>query len=182
MKIKLFILLLSALTFVSCKGEKQTIKVKGKYSLELSSDFEKARSLNKDASLQYQDIYKDLYVIVIDEPKTEVKKVIDDNLLTGTYNPDLKGYSNIIINGIDPSIVIDSMPPFKKASINGLDSRQVTFEGTSENLHIVWKFAFIEGKDTFYQMMVWTGAANRAKLEKEMEEIVNSFKETASRN
>lgn len=179
MKIKLLLLLIAALSLTSCdKDAKRTVKIKGKYTVQLPGSFEEAKNLNKDASLQYQDIYKDMYVIVIDEKKTGVKNLLEENAMTDVYNPNLKGYSDIIIHGIDPSIIIDSMPPFKEAQINGLKSRQVTFEGTSQNLDIVWKFAFIEGKDTYYQMMVWTSAQNRLKLEKEMEDIVHSFKET----
>jgi hypothetical protein len=178
MKKRLLLLLLSALFLTSCNSDaKRTVKVKGKYTLELPRSFEKAENLNKDASLQYQDIYKDLYVIVIDEQKTGVKNLLEENAMTDVYNPNLKGYSDIIIHGIDPSIVIDSMPPFKEAIINGLKSRQVTFEGNSQNLDIVSKIAFIDGKNTFYQMMVWTSAKNRVELEKEMEDIVHSFKE-----
>ena len=178
MKKRILLLLISTVLLASCYSDaKRTVKVKDKYTLELPRAFEKARNLNKDASLQYQNIYKDLYVIVIDEQKSGVKNLLEENSMTDVYNPNLKGYSDIIIHGIDPTIVIDSMPPFKEAMINGLKSRQVTFEGNSQNLDIVWKFAFIEGKDTFYQMMVWTSAKNRAELEKEMEDIIHSFKE-----
>lgn len=179
MKIKLLLLSFIALCLVSCGSkEKRTVKAKGKYSLELPGAFEKAKGLNKDASLQYQDIYNDLYVIVIDETKGELKRVLVKNEMTQVYPNDLNGYSDIIINGIGPEITIDSLPPFKEELINDLKSRQIAFEGTSEGLHIFWKFAFVEGQNTYYQIMAWTSSDKREKFEPMMDEIIHSFKET----
>lgn len=178
MKVKLFLILIQVLLLISCNNkEKQTVKIKGKYSLELSQAFKKASTLNKDASLQYQDIARDLYVIVIDEPKAELKNVLEENGLSEIYSDNLDGYSRIIMEGMNPKLTLDSIPPLKDTAIDNLKAKETSFEGESEGIKIYWKFAFVEGKNTYYQIMVWTSAANRARLEKEMQQIVKSFRE-----
>lgn len=181
MKLKLLLVLLPAITFFSCeKRDSKTITVKDLYTIELSNSFEETKNLNEDASLQYQDIARQLFVIVIDEPKDSVISVLTKNKLCNTYPTGLKGYSNLIIAGINPSLSIDSIPVFNETIINGLTARQTSFEGKSGENKIFWYLTFLEGKNSFYQVMVSTIAENHNILEKEMQQITNSFAEKES--
>ncbi|RZJ53417.1 MAG: hypothetical protein EOO45_31210, partial [Flavobacterium sp.] len=129
MKTQLLSLLFLAILFTSCDEKKQTVKIEDKYSVELPSSFSKATGLNEDASLEYQDLLKQLYVIVIDEQKSEFSRILDESELTEIYAADLTGYSKLIIDGIDPSVSLDSLPDFVEGTVNGLKSRQVDMEG-----------------------------------------------------
>ena len=167
---------------VSCDNTTtQTIKKGGRYQVVLPSYLEEALDLNDDASLQYQDISREFYVIVIDEPKEQLDKSIYDNGLENTYPDDLTGYSQLVTDGMDASVKPDVMPPFRNDTINHLPARQLDFTGRVENNKIYWKLAFLQGKNRYYQIMVWTLAANKEKYDAEMQAIINSFKETDRR-
>lgn len=166
---------------VSCNGKDnapQTVKVEGKYSIDLPKFLEKTNDLNKEASLQYQNQIKEFYAIVIDEPKTALTNALEQNSLSGLYGNDLEGYSRLITDGMDKSIKIKKMPDFKDTTINGAKARLLSFEGVNQGYRIYWNLAFVEGNNRYYQIMVWTKAESKGKYKKEMTAIINSFKET----
>lgn len=177
-KEKAIYLVFTLALLVSCKGKVETINVENRYSLDVPADFKQVKDLNEEASFQYQNALKELYVIVIDEPKSQLKKAIDENELQDTYSNTLEGYSKLITDGMDASISIKKMPDFVNKTINGLKARELSFEGLSSGNRVYWKLAFIEGNNRYYQIMVWTLADNHKKHEKEMQAIINSFKET----
>ena len=175
---RLPLLLFIAFLVLSCGQETKTMNVEGRYSIDLPESFKKSKELNDDASLGYEDPLRELYVIVIDEPKDALESSLEINSLYDTYTNDLKGYSQLIIDGMDSSVSVKEMPPFKDTVINGLKAREVSFEGVSSGYRVYWKLAFIEGKSRYYQIMVWTEAGRRKKQEAKMAAIINSFKDT----
>lgn len=175
---KTFLLLLLAALLTSCGENLHTVTIENRYTLDLPVDYKKVDDLNEEASLQYQNTVKQLYVIVIDEPKTALASALAENSLDDSYTNDLEGYSKLITNGMDTSISIKKMPDFKDSTINGLKARLLSFEGLSSGNRVYWKLAFIEGNNRYYQIMVWTEADSRKKYEDEMAAIINSFKET----
>lgn len=177
-KAKAICLVFVALILVSCKDDVQTVNIKNRYSLEVPADFKQVKDLNGEASLQFQNPFKELYVIVIDEPKSAFVKAIQDNNLDDTYGNTLEGYSKLITDGMDSSIAIKKMPDFVNKTIGGLSARELSFEGLSSGNQVYWKLAFIEGNNHYYQIMVWTLADSRKKHEKQMQAIIDSFKET----
>lgn len=175
---KTFLLLFITVLATSCEESLHTVTIENRYTLDLPADYKKVDDLNEEASLQYQNTIKELYVIVIDEPKTALASALAENSLDDSYTNDLEGYSKLITNGMDTSISIKKMPDFKDSTINGLKTRLLSFEGLSSGNRVYWKLAFIEGNNRYYQIMVWTEAESRKKYEAEMAAIINSFKET----
>src|SRR5688500_2399714 len=93
--LKILLFFFTASIFISCRRDLQTVSVKGRYTLELPSNFEKVSDLNKEASLQYQNPVKGLYAIVIDEPKELLAKALEQNSLYDSYSNNLEGYSKL---------------------------------------------------------------------------------------
>lgn len=179
MKKAKFLFIIALWAVIACNNDKtQTITIDGKYALTVPESMKQAKGLNEDASLQYQDASKEMYVIVIDETKKSFDSIISAYSLYDVYKPDLEGYSQLVINGIDPSVTIDTTSGFQDTKINGLNARRTTIEGSSSGFGIYWKFAFLEGKKNFYQVMAWTTKDRKEKNEKQMEDIITSFKET----
>jgi len=178
--LKTLLFFFSASLLLSCGREKelQTVNIKNRYTMELPASYKKVKDLNEEASLQYQNVLKEMYVIVIDEDKQVLAKALENNSLYDTYSNDLNGYSRLITDGMDASISVKKMPAFEETTINGIKARILSFDGLSSGYHVYWKLAFIEGNNRFYQIMVWTDFKNHDKSEKEMADIINSFKET----
>src|SRR5690606_23595679 len=93
------ILLLIVLGFytISCQNSNtfETINVKD-YSVDIPTSLSKTENLNQEASLQYQNLLKELYIIVIDESKKQVERAIKDNGLDQMYSNDFKGYVELM--------------------------------------------------------------------------------------
>ncbi len=181
MKNKAAVLLITLFTLLSCKNENSTtqiIKIEDRYQIELPKFLEKGEGLNESASLQYQNVAKEFYVIVIDEPKNELEKSLFENKLESAYSNNLKGYSEIISNNMKNTLSINTMPEIIDGTINGLKSRQIDFNANIGETSIYWKLGFAEGKDRYYQIMVWTLTEKKKEYEKQMQDIINSFRET----
>ncbi|AXG73540.1 hypothetical protein DVK85_04560 [Flavobacterium arcticum] len=181
MKKHLFITIITAFLLLSCgdsKEEIQTIKIKGLYSIELPEYLTKTTGLDNSASLQYQNTLREVYIMVIDEPKSKLEKAIKENALEDYYTPDLDGYAKLLNEGIETRASLDSVPQLISKKINGLNAKTATFTGNSQGIDIYWSLAFIEGKNNYYQVMIWTLADKKEQYKETMKAMINSFKET----
>ena len=178
---KKFILLITICTvLLSCGGnsnETQTVKVKNLYAIEIPGYFEKTSGLNEDASLEYKNVFKDIYLIVIDEPKSGFDDVIEENEMTYLYEPNLSGYAKIVKETFENSGTMDNIPDFKDTVINGLNAKTLQCTGTVEGENIYLMSACIEGKNHYYQIVSWTQASNKDDYKKDIDAMINSFKE-----
>lgn len=181
MNVKIIVIALVALCLAGCgKGvtEFETVRVKGMYSLDLPDFLTETDDLNDEASLQYQNPFREFYAIVIDEPKTELIKALEVNSLYDYYSADLEGYSQLLLDGIENAAEMNDIPEFTDTKINGLKARTIGLEGVTDGISIYWKIAYIEGNNNYYQVLAWTLSEKRETHEKDMEAIINSFKET----
>lgn len=186
MKIKAAIAAIALLLLVSCDDEEktQTVKIDGKYLLEIPSYFTKAKGLNEDASLEYKNAIRELYVVVIDEDKAALQKMIDENELYDVYPSNLGGYMKLVTENFEKGFSLDTLPVAKDIKINGLPAKVMSFEGKVAGIpKVYYKMAFVEGKNRYYQVMSWTLADRKGKHEATMQKMIDSFKETdKSRN
>ena len=65
------LLLIIPFAFTSCKREPvfSEVKVNNRYSMSIPDYLQPCTDLHKDASMQYQNVEKDIYAMVIDEKK-----------------------------------------------------------------------------------------------------------------
>ena len=123
------LLLFATLFFIiSCQeNEKtQTIKIKNQYSLDLPESLSLATNLNTEASLQYQNVFDDLYVIVIDESKQEINSYMEDNT---DFPPNLNGYTQLLKSGLQTAVTNPIFSETEKKQINGLKAHQISLPG-----------------------------------------------------
>lgn len=152
----------------------------GGYKISIPKHMSVSKELNDDASLQYQDIYKELYIIVIDEPKTDFIKTFsepDINEYDDKLTPE-KNYRMVQMKSMKEKMTLRGEPGVKKATINGLDAEIVDFTGAVEGVasDIYYKLAFIEGTKNLYMVMTWTLASDKDKNNDEMDQMIQSFK------
>lgn len=182
--INLFIL---SIAFSACQSNQEkdskendfrTIEVKNRFSIQIPSILKQDSTLSEDASLALSNPIKELYAIVIEDPKNEFFNAITENLLDSVYSKDLDGYSKLLKTGMLDNIseIYQETDPIK-TTINGLESHTLEVAGKIEDVKIYYYVAHIKGKDTFYQIITWT-LLNRKEMHKAlMEKIVFSFKE-----
>lgn len=158
----------------------QEANINNEYSMMLPDYLTKASNLNDDASLQYQNIFKETYIVVIDESKQEF---IDTFKELGTYDDKkspLVNYREAQINFFKETAT--SMNPGsepKPVKINGLDAEMMDFEAKVEGVEsdIYYCVSFIEGKDKLYWVMAWTMPSSKDKYKPDFEAAMKSFRE-----
>ena len=176
---RLNILFLTILFITSCQSgdTEKLVPVENKYSISIPSFLIKTNTLNEDASLQYLNAWKEFYVIVIDELKSEMLKALVDNDLTDEYSNDLKGYSDLILDNFELSISISHKSDIVDTFINNMPARLLTINGQAEGIDIFYSLAFIQGHERYYQIMTWTLSSKEHDYKDKMNKILYSFKE-----
>jgi len=159
-----------SLLFVSCNSntEYKPIKVKNKFSLELPDFLSEAQNLNPEASLQYQNPLKEFYVIVLDEPRSNFPDEAGINL---------EGYKDMLMENLKANLESPSFSEERDTVINGLKAKLFSLTDKTKGLEISYKFAYIESKNNFYQILTWTLANRKDKFSADMDRIIASFKE-----
>ena len=184
--IKLNFLLAFVLILSSCFNQEEnlsedefnTVTIQNDYSVDLPNYMAVAKDLNDDASLQYQNIFKQTYVIVIDELKEEIKesfKLID---AYDENKPFLENYRSFQMQSMAEGIAISNKSEVKPLKINGLDGEIVEFEGNVEGIEqdIFYFLTFIEGTEQVYMMMAWTLKSRKDKYISTFNKMARSFK------
>lgn len=156
----------------------KVVSVKGQYSMEVPEFMTEVTTLNDEASFQSQNIYKETYIIVIDEPTDEFISIFKS--LEG-YDESLsvvENYRTVQTNFISEDMQIDVMSEPKSLKINGLDAEQIEIEGSVPGLDakLYYLYTFVEGKDNVYMVMAWTLNSRKDKYTDVLEEMSNSIK------
>ena len=148
-----------------------------KYTLTIPDFLNKTNDLNEDASLQYEHLRKELYVLVIDENKKELYDILEENELVDTYAKSLEGFTKLFLDGFEGDPNFPDVPDASDEQINGLPAKIITMDGKAEDVDIHYKIALVEGKDDFYQIMTWTIKSMKAEHSTDMDDLLRSFVE-----
>ncbi|MBP6557265.1 MAG: hypothetical protein KA213_02795 [Flavobacterium sp.] len=162
---------------LSCniKEEFKTVTIANKYSIDIPNSFEKVDNLNDEASLQYQNALKEFYVIVIDESKESFKEAVLEN--HADITPNLEGYYKAIQLNLTEAIKDMKLFEEKTTAINGRKAKVFSVTGNVEGYDIFYRYAIVEGKSYYYQIMLWTEKKKEANYKEMMNTSINSFKE-----
>lgn len=174
------ILFSAILLLTSCGtgGDKlKTVTVDNRYSISIPSFLTEAKNLNDDASLQYQHALREFYVIVIDEPISDVQNILKDNDLTDLYSDDIGGYSDLVIAGIEQNILAPQKSTPIDTLVNNMPARLFTISGRFDHVDIFYSLGFIAGKERYYQIMTWTLLNKKEQYKEKMSKIIYSFTE-----
>ena len=186
--------LLSLLIIFICSCESdsktETIQVDNEHKINLPVFLSKTDTISQVAILEYQNTKKKLYTIVITDTKAEFDDAIHKHTVldkiyindatdpNNQYPSNLDGYSNYVLDFITKrGISIDVISDLEKTTINGLNARIISITGKADidSTFYYWKFAFIEDKDKFYQVITWTLKNQENKYSRQMDSIIQSF-------
>lgn len=170
--------LLILMTLVSSCGSEegvQTITIEGRYTLTIPAFLSEADDLHEDASLQYQNIFKDVYVLVIDEPKTALHDILDEFDYEETYSNDLDGYTQLILDGVIQNLNNPHQTDVVETTVNGLPARLTTLEGVIENMPIFYVYGLYESQESYYQVIVWTSVEKKSQYKPKMEAVLQTL-------
>ncbi|MDI9256385.1 PsbP-related protein [Flavobacterium sedimenticola] len=171
------IVLLLILACFSCDSNQEfrTVTIANKYTIDLPDSMEKTENLNGDASLQYQNLMGELYTIVIDETKESFHNAIAINAID--IEPSLDGYSNVVRSNFTDKIKGLTISEEAETKIHGKKAKLFSITGNVEGYDVFYRYAIVEGKSNYYQIMVWTEKSRKENHKETINRIINSFKE-----
>jgi hypothetical protein len=165
------------LTSCTQKTELQTVSYQNKYSIEIPNYLTKSFNLNDEATLQYQNLFKDEYVIIIEEPKSEFDDAIE---ILGTTKG-LEGYHQILVQNLETAIENMEITAVENIKINSFSAKIFSVTGNVENYNVFYKYGIIEGSKSYFQILCWTSKDKQLKSEPWMTQAIKSFKELEKR-
>ena len=189
--ISILLILIGSLSFTSCidfktKKDKEeatsedynTATVNNDYQVSIPKFMRATTGLNDQASLQYQNIFKEAYVIVIDEPKSGFVDVLKD---MGQYNEDqslVQNYRDVQLQLLASTMNFNHQSEPKSLKINGLEAEMVEVDAHVDGIKegISYVLTFLDGTDNAYMMMAWTLENKKEEHKKTFETIAKSFK------
>ncbi len=174
---KVVVLLATVLFLASCSESTQNVVIDNRYSMDVPEGLTTTTELNDIASLQYQDMVNELYVVVIDEPIKDINDAIIEMEMQDTYSTDLNGYTKLILEDFIPAVAPTTKTEPADATINGLKAKTYSMEADVEGTPAFYKVAYIQGKETYYQILTWTLTSKKDEYGEKMDKMIQSFKE-----
>ena len=162
------------------KSKVQTVDVHGRYSIDLPTYLTEGHDLNFEASLEYQNINKEVYIIVIDESTEEFIKVFTELDDYDTTKSALDNYADAQMESIRAnmsSVTSESQP--RKVKTQSGEAIVSDVAGLQDGIDDAMGFtvAFTQGKLCLYMIMTWTFEKTKSIYQEDMNGIIASFKE-----
>ncbi len=147
--------------------------------MSIPNYMKQTNQLNDEASLQYNNLFKETYVIVIDEDKEQFISAIKEAEMDDATISTIESYRNIQMELLTGNIDVSNENYSEKKTINGMNSEQVTFVGKISGVddEIAYILTFIEGENDLYMIMDWTLNKYSKKYTNTFLKIADSFKE-----
>ncbi|MBO0341324.1 hypothetical protein [Flagellimonas profundi] len=189
MKIRFFIIFLASLvSSTACKENKKEdtalgmetfrpVSIDGNYTIDIPKFMTGTTGLNEEASLQFQSLIKEAYLLVIDEPKAGFEEVYRD---LGQYDDELsiiQNYRVARLQLLSRGAKINTKSQPEPLTINGLDAETMELDAFIDGVpnEISYFLTFIEGDDRVYMVMGWTLKNKKAEHKKTFKTIAESF-------
>lgn len=176
---KSLLLIAAFILLQACLPNKQPqiVTVEDKYELTLPGSLAKTNDLNEDASLQYQNLFKEFYVIAIDEPKADMHDALVEYELLDVYSDDIEGYSELIFDSLRESLLNYEQSEVIETTVNGLPAKLTSISGTIEGIDAFYTVGIYEGAERYYQVLVWTSQSYKERYETKMFDVLYSMNE-----
>lgn len=165
--------------FFNCndKVDVQVVDFNNEYSIELPTYLKRVEGLNSEASLQYMNSIRGVCVMVIEEPKSNLTKLIAISTSKRNYSDSLEGYVDFFLEQIDKKFSIISKPVIQNSTTKNNKSVFLSFEVRLVESDIYYDIVLVEGKEKYYQVYTWVPVNGKVDEQDSMRKILESFKE-----
>ncbi|NAY90615.1 hypothetical protein GTQ34_01675 [Muricauda sp. JGD-17] len=154
------------------------VKVGNEYFLSLPDFMENARGLNNQASLQYQNTDKEIYTIVIGEPKARLEPLLKPTKGKHADKSLISMYTEIQMRLLSEAVDIKTKSTSVPLKIDGMEAEMVELTGAVPGIEedIFYLLTLIEGKAKIYMVMSYTLSSEKENHVAAFKHIANSFK------
>lgn len=129
---------------------------------------------NPEAAIQHANLFGERYVMVISDTKADIASLFGVQEATGEEV--LQEFTDLTLGAVEESFTVNRLSN-RKLSVNGRPAIQHKFKAQVDGIDVVFWTTYIEGKNHFYQVQVWTLANMEVQNEPSLLKIADSFKE-----
>lgn len=151
------------------------IKVNDEYALSVPEYMTEMKSLHEDASFQYANIFKETYIVIIDESKEEFINTFKELEIYNDSLSSLRNYADFQLKSFKESIGAIEIKKLE-SNIKKLPSEIHQFNGLVEGIDIAYLVSFVEADKKMYMMMSWTMKSRYSKYKETFKLIHSTFK------
>lgn len=184
----LFVLLIFSCT--SCKNPKaknndsettiedfNTISINNEYHIKMPRFLKGTTGLNEEASLQYQSLRREAYVIIIDEPKKGFEEVYRDLEQYDDHLSVIQNYRDARLKILSRTTEINRKSEPTSIKIHGLNAEFLELDAKVNGLNneISYFLTFVDGDEKVYMIMCWTLKNQKDEHKKTFKTIAESF-------
>jgi hypothetical protein len=152
----------------SDENEKIIKSTEGCCVVSVPGSWNEEKELNAKANMQAANRLKELYIIVISEPKEDFEEMTLENHSELTRAGFMKSLKGAQITG-PVSLTVNKNPAV-----------QYEISGSSNNVKIVALHTTIESEKYYHQILAWTIKSRIEKNKPILQKVVQSFKEVSS--
>ncbi len=169
---------LSSLTGDEKNPDFVPVVINDEYSIDIPSYMTKTTLLNDDASLQFQNVIKETYVIVIDESKQEFIDALVEADMYDSARSILMNYADTQLGFTTSAMDVIAQKALTKLKIHGLSAAKTELDGAVEGIKVPISYfvTFIEGEEKLYMVMAWTLQERKERFNATFEKIARTFK------
>lgn len=162
------------------KVDLQQFPVDSTYSMGVPSFMTKTKSLNENSTFQFQNMFKETYVIVIDENTNEFIDAYKEMDAYDTARSVVSNYADTQVQLITSNMNVIEKKEVTFSKINGLDAAATEIDASLEGvkLPVTYFLTFIEGKEKLYMVMAWTLQNRKENHRATFEQMARSFNTT----
>ncbi len=155
-------------------------KINGLYAIKIPDFMTETTTLQPDASLQFNNPFKEKYITVLDETKEDVEAFQSDYGVGDDSKTALENYADMRLQYLTESgITVKDQTKLKSSMINGRKALSTQIDATVPGIveDITYYFTYVEGTDHFYMISAWTLLSRKAEYTDEVKVMSESFKE-----
>jgi hypothetical protein len=134
--------------------------------------------LNDDAVLQFKNEFEELYLIVLEETKTDVAQYFPEIIEENDPEKRIELYADVLSENYEANFDLENYSGYMPKEINGSSAIEMTFNAveSKNGLNVFYYVTFIETDTHFYQILTWTLFNKKAEMIDSMEKMILSFK------
>lgn len=133
------------------------------FKLRIPTDWSPRSDLSEDANLQYANVRKEEYMMVLEHRKQDF--------------PDftLKDYAQLVNNDLTIDNIRIGSP--KPLSLKANSAIRYDISGEVENTEIDYMVVYVEGRESYYFFMLWTLPSHKRSVWPEFSKMMQTFEE-----
>ena len=167
-------LVLLVCVVLSCKQLEPIIRptvvksADGKFQITVPAGWREGAGLKSEANIKAGNPLRDMYVLVITEPKADFADDVT-----------IDKFTDLTVKSMSSNVASAESSPALPVKINGNTGRQYLLQGIVDSMKISYLITTVETAEHYHKIVTWTTPSRMGKNQLILEGVTNSFRDVA---